>query len=270
MTPDSERIDVCGLRFSKIGMADLLSAIERRMETQQIRLSLAPTDSVVLATRDCRLREILNSFDYLLADGIPVVWAARFFGTPLPERVAGPELFEQLLELCRRRNYSVFFFGSDEETVRRVRERVSAGVRIAGHLCPEVRPTFGADETARIVAAINRTEPDFVFVVLGAPKQDRWIHDNAAALQAKVIVPIGAAFDWYAGRFVRAPKWMQRWGLEWAGRLVQNPRRLWRRYARDLVFPFLVLRYKVRPPMSDSEDPPARTTSVDDSAIGRE
>ena len=258
MSPgDSERIDVCGLRFSKIGMADLLTAVEGGMETRQLRLSLAATDSVVLAARDSEFRRILNSFDYLLADGVPVVWAARFLGTPLPERVAGPELFEQLLDLCRRKHHSVFFFGSDEETVRRVRRRISADVRIAGHFCPQVHQNFDCAES---VSEINRAEPDFLFVVLGAPKQDRWIHDNGDALRARVIVPIGAAFDWYAGRFVRAPKWMQRCGLEWVGRLAQNPRRLWRRYARDLLFPLLVLRHWARPSMSDGGNPPAPTS----------
>lgn len=243
---ESERVDVCGLRFSKVGMADLLAAIERRIGTESFRLSLAATDSVVLAARDRQLREILNSFDYLLADGMPIVWAARFLGTPLPERVAGPELFERLLDLCRRAGYSVFFFGSDEETVHRVQQRIPTGVRVAGHLCPQLREAFESGESARMISTINRAEPDFLFVVLGAPKQDRWIHENHGALRAKVIVPIGAAFDWYAGRFVRAPQWMQSCGLEWIGRLAQNPRRLWRRYARDLVFPFLVVRHRVR------------------------
>jgi N-acetylglucosaminyldiphosphoundecaprenol N-acetyl-beta-D-mannosaminyltransferase len=257
---EDERIDVCGLRFSKIGMTDLLSAIEHGMETRRLRLSLAATDSVVLATRDSRLRQILNSFDYLLADGVPIVWAARFLGTPLPERVAGPELFLLLLDLCRRKGYSAFFFGSDEETVRLVRRRISPDVRIAGHLCPEIHQTLDASESGRIISEINRAEPDFLFVVLGAPKQDRWIHDNRDALRAKVIVPIGAAFDWYAGRFVRAPKWMQRCGLEWVGRLAQNPRRLWRRYARDLLFPFLVFRHWARSPTKDAETPSAPTS----------
>jgi N-acetylglucosaminyldiphosphoundecaprenol N-acetyl-beta-D-mannosaminyltransferase len=252
---ESEHVDVCGLRFSKIREADLLSAIDRRIGKEPLRLSLAATDSVVLAARDPQLREILNSFDYLLADGMPIVWAARFLGTPLPERVAGPELFEDLLGLCRRKGYSVFFFGSDDETVGRVERQISAEVRIAGHLCPELRASFDDGESAQMISEINHAEPDFLFVVLGAPKQDRWIHENRDALRAKVIVPIGAAFDWYAGRFVRAPKWMQRCGLEWVGRLAQNPRRLWRRYARDLVFPFLVLRCWARSSASGGNQP---------------
>lgn len=254
---ESQHSDVCGLHFSKIELTDLLHSLERRIETDRIRLSLAATDSVVLAARDAELRRVLNSFDYLLADGSPIVWASRLLGSPLPERIAGPELFERLLELCRCKGYSAFFFGSDEDTVRLVRQRIPAGVRVAGHLCPEIRQSFDRAESTKMISEINRAEPDFLFVVLGAPKQDRWIHENGDGLHAKLIVPIGAAFDCYAGRFVRAPRWMQHCGLEWVGRLVQDPRRLWRRYVRDLVFPFLVLRHWARSSSGENRSAPS-------------
>lgn len=239
-------VEIAGLGFAAIAMADLIAAVEKRMAAEKLFLCLAPVDSVVLAQQDGELRRALNSADYLLADGMPVVWASRLLGTPLPQRIAGPDLFAELLELCRRRGYSAFFLGSDETTMARACQRAERDqIKVCGHYCPPRRQQFDALEIERMTAAVNQARPDFLFVVLGAPKQEAWTRTHLDRLEARVVVPIGAAFNVYAGRLVRAPHWMQRAGLEWLGRLVQEPR-LWRRYGRDTIFAWWLLRELLR------------------------
>jgi N-acetylglucosaminyldiphosphoundecaprenol N-acetyl-beta-D-mannosaminyltransferase len=217
-------------------MPELIGAIERRMATEQLLVCLVPLDTVVLAQRDAELRRALDRADFLLSDGMPVVWASRLLGDALPERIAGPDLFRHLMRVCAGRRYSVFYLGSEEHVVTAARRQAEAEqVPVAGHYCPPRRVQLDGEEAERMIEAVNRARPDFLFVVLGAPKQETWSAAHLGRLQARVVVPIGAAFNVYAGHLRRAPAWMQRLGLEWLGRLLQEPR-LWRRYARDAVF----------------------------------
>lgn len=189
-------------------------------------------DFLSIAQRDQRFRRTLNTADLAVADGMPLVWASRWRGTPLPERVAGVDLVHESCRLAAADGRGVFLFGAAPgvaDAAARNLEEMYPGLRIAGTYSPPIGP-ISRRENARIVRMINAAQPAFLFVALGAPRQDLWIHENRANLRVPVSMGVGCVFDVVAGSVVRAPRWMQRSGLEWAYRLGQEPGRLWRRY----------------------------------------
>lgn len=175
-------------------------------------------------------------------DGIPLVWAARLHGFRTAARVCGPDSLQQLCAAGVSRGWRHVFFGSTPETLELLVRNLEArypGIIIADAISPPYRAP-DVQETADQIARIRKAEPDFVWVGLGSPKQDLWMFENAAKIPGALCMGVGAAFDMAAGRVRRAPLWAQHFGLEWAYRVVQEPRRLWRRYA-TVVPRFVVL-----------------------------
>jgi N-acetylglucosaminyldiphosphoundecaprenol N-acetyl-beta-D-mannosaminyltransferase len=184
------------------------------------------------------LRGINERAAFILADGKPLVWASRMQGSPLPERVAGSDLIFHLCEEAAREGFRVFLLGGPpgvaEEASRRLVDRYP-GLRIVGTECPPFRQPTPEEEEA-LVDRIRAARPDLLFVAFGQPKGERWIVRHLDRLGVPVSVQIGASLDFAAGRVRRAPRWMQRTGLEWAFRLWLEPRRLAGRYARNAWF----------------------------------
>lgn len=175
----------------------------------------------------------LREADLVVPDGMPLIWASRIQGTPLPARVAGSDLIGSLSAAAAQQGRSVFLLGGNPGSAEGAAKALSAkapGLRVAGTLCPPFG--FEADdaEMARIETALRAAAPDIVFVGLGSPKQERLIRRLRGALPASWWLGIGAGFSFLAGDVKRAPRWMQVWGLEWAHRLAQEPRRLFERY----------------------------------------
>ncbi len=184
---------------------------------------------IVEFQHDEALRNAIDEAHLLTADGQPVVWAARLLGDPLPARVAGTDLMEALLAHAARRGYSVYFLGAKHEVVRACVEKAQRehpGVRIAGYR----DGYFRRDDEATVVAAIRAAQPDILFLGFGTPAKEYFMHRHYRALGVPFVMGVGGSFDVYAGLVARAPRWMQRAGLEWAFRLAQEPRRMWKRY----------------------------------------
>jgi N-acetylglucosaminyldiphosphoundecaprenol N-acetyl-beta-D-mannosaminyltransferase len=183
------------------------------------------------ATRDLGLRDALQHADLNVPDGVPIVWGMRLLGAPRQTRVFGPTL---MWEVCRRAAESgipIALYGSTEATLAALQttlERAFPCLRIADAISPPFRPLTDEEDTATVVR-INGSGARIVFVGLGAPKQEKWMAEHRGRVHA-VMLGVGAAFDYHAGKTRRAPVWMQRAGLEWFYRLIQDPRRLWRRY----------------------------------------
>jgi N-acetylglucosaminyldiphosphoundecaprenol N-acetyl-beta-D-mannosaminyltransferase len=199
---------------------------------------------VYLAGQQPRFAAFLENADLSLADGMSLVVASRLLGKPLPERISGVDLTEDLWALLNEHEGSVYLLGGKpgaaEETARRLGVRYP-NVRVALADCP--RWGFEKDEQASraVLERIQAARPDLLLVGLGAPKQEYWIEDNISALPCKLVVGVGGTFDMLSGLVRRAPKWMQRTGLEWLFRLCVEPRRLWRRYlAGNSYFVWLV------------------------------
>jgi N-acetylglucosaminyldiphosphoundecaprenol N-acetyl-beta-D-mannosaminyltransferase len=196
---------------------------------------VAATHTVVACAEDADLRDAVLGADFTVPDGQPLVWALRALGHPLPGRVYGPTLMEVACERAARTGLRCYLYGGRNQgalvqLTDNLRRRYP-GLRIVGGHVPPFRPLSPAEEDA-VVADINRAAPDVVWVGIGVPKQEKWMARLRERLDAPVLVGVGAAFDFHAGLIPQAPAWMQRAGLEWAFRLAQEPRRLWRRYLR--------------------------------------
>lgn len=192
---------------------------------------LCNVHSLIAARSDSSVGRSLNGADLSLPDGAPVAWALRRLGFPGQRRVDGPGFMMDCCGLAQSRGYSVFLYGSTRHVQSRLREALRQrfpDLAIAGSWSPPFCP-IGENEDGSVVDRLNGSGADIVLVALGAPKQELWMAAHQGSVGA-VMVGVGAAFDFHAGVLSRAPEWMQRCGLEWLHRLVQEPRRLWRRY----------------------------------------
>ena len=203
----------------------------------------------------------LKNADFVTADGMPIVLLSKLMGKPLPGRVTGADMVPAICRRCAEEGLSVYVLGGDRETVENAFEKLgldghstAGSSRLDGEcrmpnvkkpLLAGIDPAFvklGEDQP-EIVERINAAKPDILFVALGNPKQELWMGRNRAKLDAGAMIGIGGTFNFIAGRVKRAPKWMQKSGLEWIYRIIQEPGRLWKRYAYGLVkFGWLSLR----------------------------
>lgn len=187
--------------------------------------------SVVTASTDAAFQEVINGADMATPDGMPVAWSLRRMGHGKQERINGPDLTWRLLARCADLRLPVYFYGSSDSTLTALRARIAAAfpsLQLAGMLSPPFRALSEAEDKT-IVESVNASGAALVFVGLGCPKQELWMAQHRGRIQA-VMLGVGAAFDYHAGTLRRAPVWMQHLGLEWAYRLIKEPRRLWRRY----------------------------------------
>lgn len=182
---------------------------------------------VVEYQSDPALRDAIDDAHLLTADGQAVVWASRLLGRALPARVAGTDLMVALLGHAAARGYSVYLLGATEEIVHECvakAQREHPTLRVAGY-----RSGY-FDDDAEVVEAIRSARPDIVFLGFGTPAKEYFMHRRYRELDVPFVMGVGGSFDVYAGRVRRAPVWLQRSGLEWAFRLAQEPRRMWKRY----------------------------------------
>jgi len=207
-------------------------------------------DHVVMADEDDRLRRAYADVDLSLADGMPVVWASRALGRPLPEKVSGSDICAPLMERAAENGWRVYLLGGGHGVAKRAASRLRAaypGIAVVGTSSPRIDMNEPESGRRHVVEAVQKTAPDLVLVGLGAPKQELWIHESAAALTPAVLLGVGASIDFLAGTARRAPAWMSAAGLEWLHRLAVEPRRLWRRYLlRDPKFLGILLAQLVR------------------------
>jgi N-acetylglucosaminyldiphosphoundecaprenol N-acetyl-beta-D-mannosaminyltransferase len=200
----------------------------------------ANTHYAMLTAERAELRPINDRAAFLLADGAPLVWASRRGSTPLPERVAGSDLVYDLCEHAARLGRSLYLLGGAEgvavEAARKL-ESLYPGLRIVGTACPSPGSLSGPG-CDRLIADIRAARPDLLLVALGQPKGELWLNEHLDDLGVPVCVQVGATLDFVAGRVSRAPRLLQRIGLEWAYRIYTDPARLGPRYARNAMFVF--------------------------------
>ncbi len=202
-----------------------------------LAIFLCNVHSIMTGVLHRRFTAVLNDADIAAADGMPVACALRSFGVPVPNRVYGPDLMLALCRQAARESHRVYLYGGREETLpllRRKLEERFPGLQIVGEESPPFRPLTAREDSA-CIERIRAADPDIVFVGIGAPKQERWIAQHRPFLRT-IMVGVGAAFDFHAGRVRQAPPRMQPAGLEWAFRLYTEPRRLWRRYLLNPLF----------------------------------
>lgn len=191
--------------------------------------------SFVVAQRDEEFAAALKGGDALIPDGKSIVWAAKFLKMPQApkERIAGWDLFTYEMEALNARGGKCFFMGSSERVLSLIRERAAKDYPniVVETYSPPYKELFSDEDNRKIVDAINAADPDLLWIGMTAPKQEKWAYEHWGELNIHCHCgTIGAVFDFYAGTVKRAPRWMQRAGLEWLHRLCSNPRRLWKRY----------------------------------------
>lgn len=218
-----------------LGFDEALRRVEQLVDRGEGGAVFTPNvDHVVIADRDPAFRSAYARASLALADGQPLVWASRLVGHRLPEKVSGSDLFLPLMHLAARRAFKVYLLGAGPGVASAAagKLRDDLGVVVCGVDAPAIGLEPAPDED-EVVARIAAARPALLVVCLGAPKGERFIDRNRARLGAAVALSLGGTLDFYVGRVRRAPRWMRRGGLEWLYRLVQEPRRLARRYLMD-------------------------------------
>ena len=217
-----------------VQIPDAIQQIEKWIQARDQCRFIAVTGmhGVTEAQHDSQFKKILNSANLVVADGMPLVWLGRRRDFSMRRRVYGPELLETFCSQTAGQSIRHFFYGGGpgvaDELARRLFERFPR-LQVVGTFCPPFRPLTDGEE-AEFLRIIHHAQPDIIWVGLSTPKQEKWMYEYKSKLNVPVLVGVGAAFDFHAGRVKQAPEWMREHGLEWLFRLSREPRRLWRRY----------------------------------------
>lgn len=233
VAPTRSRANVLGVGVHAIDLPGAVSIIEAAIRAgTKGYVCLTSVHGVMEAQRDSQFRDILNHALLVAPDGMPTVWVGRMQGNSTMKRVFGPDL---MLEVCRRSTGTGirhFLYGGNpgiaDDLAGRLRCRFP-GIAVVGTFTPPFRPLAPPEQLA-LERQVQSTAPDIVWVGLSTPKQEKFMAANFQRLPCKIMVGVGAAFDIHTGHLKDAPKWIQNAGLQWAHRLCQEPRRLWKRY----------------------------------------
>ena len=231
-------IAILGVSFDPMTLASAVDRIEAMIDARRPHYVVTPNvDFLVQAHHDAELHQILAAADLVLCDGKPLVWASQWLGNALPGRVAGSDLVPVMLQRAAERGWKIFLLGGADGVGAEAAKRIAAShpsLPAVGHYSPPLRP-LAAMNHAEILARLHAAQPDIVLVCFGCPKQEKWIFQHYRKAGVPVMIGAGGTVDFLAGRLKRAPTWMRRGGIESVFRLWQEPRRLFKRYAGDLI-----------------------------------
>ena len=243
-----KKINILNTHICDLTMQETLHVVEESIQTSKhIHHSVVNAGKIVAMQDDEQLRQSVNSCDIINADGQAVVWASKLLGKPIKERVAGIDLMENLVKLSAQNNYKIYLLGAKEEVVSKVVEiyenKYSKNL-IAGYR----NGYFSAKEESQIAKDIANSGANILFVAITSPKKENFLYENRETLKVvNFIMGVGGSFDVVSGLVKRAPLWMQRSGLEWFYRLIQEPKRMWKRYLiGNSKFIFLILKEKFK------------------------
>lgn len=232
---DKNVIPVCnilGVNIAAINMGWLIEFTDKHLrELSGDYLCVSNVHTTVMAMENRKYCAIQNGGVMAIPDGGPLATLGRNRGYKKMERTAGPSYMEAIFEITHKKGYRHYFYGSTEETLEKLYQILTKkypDIQIVGMYSPPFRP-LTKEEDCAIIERINDTKPDFVWVGLGAPKQEKWMAEHQGKVDG-FMVGVGAGFDYFAGNISRAPYWMQKTNLEWFYRLIQDPKRLFSRY----------------------------------------
>jgi N-acetylglucosaminyldiphosphoundecaprenol N-acetyl-beta-D-mannosaminyltransferase len=231
-------VGILGVPFNQVTLEEAVELVDRMVERRGAHYIVTPNvDFLVKAQRDPLLHRILVNADLVLCDGTPILWASRLLGEPIPCRVAGADLVPRLIGRAGERGWRIFILGGGPGVAAEAARRIRAShpsLPPVGHYSP---PHVSLEEmdNAEIERRVRAARPHLLIVCFGCPKQEKWIWQHLGRLGVPVAIGAGATVDFLANKVARAPRWMQRSGTEWLFRLAQEPGRLARRYADDLL-----------------------------------
>jgi N-acetylglucosaminyldiphosphoundecaprenol N-acetyl-beta-D-mannosaminyltransferase len=238
---EPNRVEILGMPVDRLTMEESLARLEQFAQSGEPHLVVtADAAGIVQAQRDLEWRNIFRSADLVTPDSIGVIWAARRAGKPIPERVSGVELVDRICGLSADRGYRIFFLGAAPGVAETAAEKLRLkhpGCNIVGAR----HGYFPAESDGIVAAEISLTKPDFLFVAMGIPRQEKFIRATESIINAPVAMGVGGSFDVFSGRVKRAPLIFQKLHLEWLWRLMLNPRKISK--AKNLpIFAWMVLR----------------------------
>lgn len=234
---------ILNVPIDSLTMSETIQMIDRaiinRVPIHHAAINVAKLINIL---KDKELYKSIISSDIINADGTPLVWASKFLGNPLPERVAGIDLMQNLVELAFQKKYKIYLFGGKEEVVKKVKEFFS--VKYSPELIAGYRNGyFNPGDEIKIATEIHESRADILFVAMTSPLKEHFLNKYKDTLKIPFIMGVGGSFDVIAGVTKRAPLWMQKLGLEWLFRIIQEPNRMWKRYARtNPVFIYLIIK----------------------------
>jgi N-acetylglucosaminyldiphosphoundecaprenol N-acetyl-beta-D-mannosaminyltransferase len=236
----AERVDVLGCALDRVTLDEAVAYCEEVIRARGFAQHMAVNAAKLVAMRDdADLRASVNRCELITADGQSIVWASRLLGSPLPCRVAGIDLMEALLARAAEAGYGVYILGATAEVLERAVQRMRVnhpGLVLAGY-----RDGYYADdEESEVAAEIAHARPDILFVAMSSPRKEYFLARHGRSIDAQIVMGVGGSIDVYAGLVQRAPLSWQRAGMEWLYRLIQEPRRLFKRYVKTNTA-FLVL-----------------------------
>lgn len=230
-----DKLQYCTILKTNINVTNMAETLDYimayRSELSGNYICVSNVHTTVLSFQDEEYRKIQNNAAMALPDGKPLSIVSKKRGFPQAERVPGPDLMPEILQRSQAEGCKHFFYGSSEETLAKLKERLLdhyPNLQIVGMYAPPFRP-LSEEEDQQVIELINKSHPDFIWVALGAPKQEKWMYDHRGKVEG-VMLGVGAAFDFLAGTVRRAPRWMQNLCLEWLFRISQDPKRLLKRY----------------------------------------
>ncbi len=236
----SKKVDVLGIEFDHTTKKETIHTLEKRiMENKKTFIVTANPEIVMHAQRDPHYKKTLQSADYIIPDGIGVIMGAKLLKNPLPERIPGFDLMKDLLHLANKESLRVFFLGAREEVLNKAIDNVKRdypGIQVAG-----CHHGFFEENDLEVVSMVKESSPDMVFVALGFPRQERWIHNNYHLFQKGIFMGVGGSFDVLSGTIKRAPELWRKLNIEWLYRLIKQPQR-WKRMAFLPLFILKILR----------------------------
>ena len=242
-----QRKYLCSIPVDGLTIVQTLNKIDQSIQDRTpIHHVVINAAKVVSAQTNNELRQAIINCDIINADGQSIVWALKFLKNPIPERVAGIDLMEALIELAGTKGYRIYFLGAEQEILNIVVNKCEAKYGhqiIAGYR----NGYFTPDQEFDIAKDISESNADILFVAMSSPKKENFLNTYKSILKIPFIMGVGGSFDVFAGKVKRAPLWMQNSGLEWLYRLLQEPQRMWKRYLiTNTLFILLILKEKFK------------------------
>jgi len=234
------KVNICGILYDNLSFKELNNALSEDLVNNPRFIVTPNVDFIVRANKDEKFKRIINSADYSLCDSAIVYFISSFLKTKLKSKITGFDAMEMLLKQANRDNSKIFLLGGRDEVIydagRNIIKKYN-NIKIAGNQ----NGYFDFKNSGVIVAAINQSSAEYLFVGMGSPKQELWVNEFKEKLNVKFIICIGGLFDIYSGRVKRAPILFQNIGMEWFWRFLKEPKRLWRRYFIDDMSFFIIL-----------------------------
>lgn len=231
------RMKFLNTQVDNLSMDEALERIDELIKKNKNAYVVTPNvDHIVKLETDMDLRKIYRDADLILTDGMPLIWISKLKNEPIKEKVSGSDLFPKVCEMAAKKGYKVFLLGAAEGVAAKAAENLKdkyKNLQIAGTYSPSYGFENKPQEIDFIIKTITEAKPHILAVGLGAPKQEKFIYKYKDTLKVPISLAIGASIDFEAGNVKRAPKWMQKSGLEWSYRLIKEPKRMFKRYLID-------------------------------------